>query len=101
MTTPIRVFQVATGNVGTEMIKRISTRDDLELVGVHCYSPEKVGRDVGELAGIGPIGVTATGSVDDILAAKPDVLTFHGVFPDEDLYVTVLEAGVDVVTTAD
>ncbi|MBF6252367.1 NAD(P)H-dependent amine dehydrogenase family protein [Nocardia farcinica] len=98
---PIRVFQVATGNVGTEMIKRIGNHPDLELIGVHCYTPEKIGRDVGELAGLAPIGVVATGSVDEILAARPDVLTFHGVFPDEDLYVRVLEAGIDVVTTAD
>src|SRR5689334_3767627 len=98
---PIRVFQVATGNVGSEMIKRIGAHPDLELIGLHCYTTEKVGRDAGEIAGIGPIRVTATGSVDDIIAAKPDVLTFHGVFPDEDLYVKVLEAGINIVTTAD
>src|SRR6478736_743047 len=74
--TPIRVFQVATGNVGSEMIRRIATHPDLELIGLHCYTTE-------------------------IIAAKPDVLTFHGVFPDEDLYVKVLEAGIDIVTTAD
>ena len=62
MTEKIRVFQVATGNVGTEMIKRIAKRPDLELIGLHCYTPEKVGRDAGEIAGIEPIGVTATGS---------------------------------------
>lgn len=101
MTAPIRIFQVATGNVGSEMIKRLQHRTDLELVGVHCYSADKVGRDVGELVGIGPVGVTATGSVEEIIAAKPDVLTFHGVFPDEDLYVRVLEAGINIVTTAD
>ncbi|GFG65000.1 putative dihydrodipicolinate reductase [Mycobacterium kubicae] len=98
---PIRVFQVATGNVGTEMIKRLAHHPDLELVGLHCYTPEKVGRDAGELAGLAPNGVLATGSVDDIIAAEPDVLTFHGVFPDEDLYVKVLEAGINIVTTAD
>ncbi|MDR7086309.1 4-hydroxy-tetrahydrodipicolinate reductase [Aeromicrobium panaciterrae] len=100
-TTPIRVFQVATGNVGSEMIKRIGTQPDLELVGVHVYTPDKIGRDVGELVGIGPINVIATGTVDEIIAAKPDVLTFHGVFPDEDLYLQVLEAGINIVTTAD
>lgn len=97
----IRVFQVATGNVGTEMIKRIARHPDLELVGLHCYTAAKIGRDAGELAGIGPVGVIATGTVEDIIAAHPDVLTFHGVFPDEDLYVRVLEAGINVVTTAD
>ena len=97
----IRVFQVATGNLGTEMIKRIGQHPDLELVGLHCYTPEKIGRDAGEIVGIDPIGVTATGTVEEIVAAKPDVLTFHGVFPDEDLYIKVLEAGINIVTTAD
>jgi 4-hydroxy-tetrahydrodipicolinate reductase len=99
--TALRVFQVASGNVGTEMIKRIVNRSDLELVGLHCYTPEKVGRDVGTLAGIERIGVTATGTVEEILAAQPDCVTFHGVWPDVDLYERVLEAGINVVTTAD
>ncbi len=83
------------------MIKRIGEHRGLELIGLHCYSPEKIGRDAGEIAGIAPNGVTATGSIDEIIAAKPDVLTFHGVFPDEDLYIKVLEAGINIVTTAD
>jgi len=98
---PIRVFQVASGNVGTEMIKRVQTHRDLELIGLHCYTPEKIGRDAGEIAGLAPIGVKATGTVAEIIAAKPDVLTFHGVFPDEELYIEVLEAGINIVTTAD
>ena len=98
---PIRVFQVATGNVGSEMIKRLGPHPDLELIGVHCYSPDKIGRDIGELAGLEPIGIVATGTVDEIIAAEPDVVTFHGVFPDEALYVRVLEAGINIVTTAD
>jgi 4-hydroxy-tetrahydrodipicolinate reductase len=101
MSGPLRVFQVASGNVGTEMVKRIQNHPDLELVGLHCYSPEKVGRDVGDIVGIGPIGVTATGTVDEILAARPDCLTFHGVWPDVGLYERVLEAGINIVTTAD
>lgn len=99
----VRVFQVATGNLGTEMIGRIRNHPDLELVGLHCYTSDKIGRDAGEIVGLDPpIGVTATGSVDEIIAARPDIVTFHGVFPpDEDLYEKVLEAGIDVVTTAD
>ncbi len=54
--------------------------------------------DVGRIVGLPPIGVTATGTIEEIVAAKPDVLTFHGVFPDEDLYVRVLEAGIDIVS---
>jgi 4-hydroxy-tetrahydrodipicolinate reductase len=41
---PITVFQVVTGNVGSELIKRIALQPDLQLIGVHWHSPEKVGR---------------------------------------------------------
>ena len=51
--TKRRVFQVATGNVGSEMVARLRDHPDLELVGVHCYSVDKVGRDAGEIVGIG------------------------------------------------
>ncbi|MCB1284974.1 MAG: hypothetical protein KDB20_11730, partial [Microthrixaceae bacterium] len=99
--TPIRVAQVATGNLGTEMIKRLRHQPDLELVALHCYSPDKIGRDAGEIVGIEPVGVVATATVDELIAAKPDCVTFHGVFPDLDIYLPVLEAGIDLVTTAD
>lgn len=97
----LRIFQVATGNVGSEMINRIQHHADLELIGLHCYSADKIGRDVGDIVGLDPIGVIATGTIKDILAATPDCVTFHGVFPDVDLYEKVLEAGIDIVTTAD
>jgi 4-hydroxy-tetrahydrodipicolinate reductase len=97
----LRIFQVATGTIGSEMIRRIGQRPDFELVGLHCYTPEKIGRDAGEIVGIDHVGVTATGTIEDILAAAPDCLTFHGVFPDFDLYERVLEAGINIVTTAD
>ncbi len=89
----VRVFQIATGNVGSEMIRRIRSHPDLELIGLHCYSADKVGRDAGEIVGIGPIGVIATGTVEEIIVARPDCVTFHGVFPDVDLYEQILEAG--------
>jgi 4-hydroxy-tetrahydrodipicolinate reductase len=82
------------------MIGRIMEHADLELVGLHCYTPEKIGRDAGEIAGLQAVGVTATGTVDEIISARPDV-TFHGVFPDVDLYERVLGAGINIVTTAD
>jgi hypothetical protein len=77
MQRSIRLLQVATGNVGSEMVRRITQRRDLELVGLHCYSPDKIGRDAGEIVGMAPVGVIATGAVDDIIAAHPDVVTFR------------------------
>jgi hypothetical protein len=74
MKRPVRVFRVATGNVATEMIGRILEHCDLELVGLHCYTPEKVGRDAGEIVGLPTIGFVATGTAEEIVAARPDVV---------------------------
>ena len=71
-TTPLKVFQFATGNVGSEMVHKTVQHPDLELIGLYCYSEDKVGRDAGEIVGIDPIGVLATNSVEDVIAAKPD-----------------------------
>ncbi len=97
----LRVFQVATGNVGSEMVGRIVEHPDLELVGLYCYSSEKVGRDAGEIVGIKPLGIRATGDLADVLEAKPDIVNFNGVWPDIDMFCTRLEAGINVVTTSD
>ena len=59
-----RVIQWATGNVGRAAIEGVLAHPDLELVGAYVYSAAKAGRDVGEICGIGPIGVTATNDVD-------------------------------------
>ena len=93
MNAPVRVFQVATGNVGTEMIKRLGNRTDLELVGLHCYSSDKIGRDAGEIVGLPAIGVKATGTVEDIIAAKPDVLVVEEATGNGALAAQLLRAG--------
>lgn len=50
---------------------------DLELVGALAFSEEKAGRDVGEIARIGEIGVIATTDVDEILALDADCVLYH------------------------
>ena len=97
----LQVFQFATGNVGSEMVGRIVDHPDLELVGLYCYSSDKVGRDAGEIVGMAPLGVTATCDLADVLRTKPDIVNFNGVWPDIDVFCEVLEAGINVVTTSD
>ena len=48
-----RVVQWATGNVGRHSIAGIDAHPELELVGLWVSSPAKVGKDAGELAGLG------------------------------------------------
>jgi hypothetical protein len=59
-----------------------------------------VGRDVGELCGIDPIGVTATNDVEALLALRPDVVVYNPMWFDVDEMVRILEAGVNLVVTA-
>ena len=48
------------------------------------HSPDKVGRDAGDLAGIGPIGLAATDDVDALLALGPDCVVYAASGPDLD-----------------
>ena len=77
MTRKLRVIQWGTGNVGKHAVAAVHEHADLELVGALVYSDDKAGRDVGEIAGIDPIGVIATKDVDEILALDADCVLFH------------------------
>jgi hypothetical protein len=96
----LRVVQWTTGNVGKRSVRAVQTQPDLELVGCYAWSPDKSGRDVGELVGIAPIGVTATNDIDALLALKPDCVVYNPMWPSGDELARILEAGVNVVTTA-
>jgi hypothetical protein len=100
---PHRVAVWSTGWIGSIAIRAIHRRPDLELVGVWVHTPAKEGKDAGELAGIGAIGLPATNDVDAVLAARPDCVVYAASGPELDAaavpdYVRLLEAGVDVVT---
>jgi len=99
-TRPYRIIQWTTGNVGKSSVHAIATNPTLELVGCYAWSPEKVGRDVGELCGIDPLGVTATDDVDALLALQPDCVVYNPMWLDTDELVRILSAGVNVVATA-
>ena len=77
-----RVIQWATGNVGRAAIEGVLAHPDLELVGAYVYSEAKAGRDVGELCGIDPVGVTATDDVDEILALDADCVVYSPMLAD-------------------
>ena len=47
-----RVIQWSTGNVGVHAIAGIDSNPALELVGCFVSNPDKVGKDVGQLAGL-------------------------------------------------
>ena len=94
----LRVVQWATGGVGVAAIKGVLAHPDLELVGAWVHSPDKAGRDVGELVGLGPIGVIATSSIDDILALDADAVIYAPLIANPDEVAALLRSGKNVVT---
>jgi hypothetical protein len=72
----LRVIQWATGVVGRHAVAALASHPELELVGARVYDERKAGRDVGELCGIGPLGVRATSSSDEVLALDADCVLY-------------------------
>jgi hypothetical protein len=96
----IRIVQWTTGNVAKRSVRAVVAHPDFDLIGCYAWSAEKVGRDVGELCGMAPIGVTATDDVDALLALRPDCVVYNPMWQDPDELVRILEAGINVVSTA-
>lgn len=94
----LRVVQWATGGVGVAAINGILEHPDLELAGCWVHSADKAGKDVGELLGRGPLGVTATDSVDEILALDADAVIYAPLLPNPDEVAALLRSGKNVVT---
>jgi hypothetical protein len=100
----LRVAVISTGWISSLAIRAIVRRPHLDLVGVWVHSPEKTGRDAGEIVGLGPIGVTTTNELDDIIAGKPDCVVYGAASAEMDAaavrdYVRLLNGGLNVVTT--
>ncbi|OBG19304.1 dihydrodipicolinate reductase [Mycobacterium sp. 852002-51057_SCH5723018] len=101
----MRVVVWSTGGVGANAIDAISRRPDLELVGVWVHSPDKAGKDAGELAGIEALGLAATHDADALIALSPDAVVYAASGPERDGaavpdYLRLLEAGINVVSTS-
>src|SRR4029079_17690956 len=71
----------------------------------HAWSPDKVGRDAGEIAGQGKTGIIATDDVSALLALKADCLVYQGNYAHREGQcgadvIPFLEAGTNCVTPA-
>ena len=96
-----RVVQWSTGNIGRRALGILLDRDHFEVVGVHAFGSEKVGRDAGELAGQARVGVAATDDTDALMELAPDCVCYMPRAIDYDLVTRMLRAGINVVTTGD
>jgi hypothetical protein len=74
---------------------------------MHVYSPDKVGKDIGELIGLADTGLVATADIEAITASDADVVMHtplpskvYGENPDQDIddFCELLAAGKNVIT---
>lgn len=105
MTKPLRIINWATGHTGKMVIGAVAEISSYEIVGAFVYNPEKVGRDLGEICGIAPLGVTATNDRQKILEMEADcVLFLAGAENDVPGSIAdicaLLASGKNVITTA-
>jgi hypothetical protein len=94
-----RVIQWATGTIGRRALTASLEHPDLEVVGVRVYDPAKVGEDIGTLAGLEPVGVTATDDVDALVALDADCVLHMPSRNDLDELCRLLASGKNVVST--
>lgn len=99
---PYRIIIWGPGVMGSALIREIVKRPEYQIVGALCYSGEKNGRDVGEIAGVGRLGVNATSDKEAIFRLPADVAlvavkdSFDYTEIDKDT-IRLLESGKNVI----
>ncbi|MSW80531.1 MAG: hypothetical protein F2840_05205 [Actinobacteria bacterium] len=106
-----RVVQWGTGAVGLRSLQFVLASNDLELVGVKCFTEAKEGKDAGHLASRPSTNILATADTDALLALDADCVLFmpRDTFLDPTLpgspsrpwvdeLVAILESGKNVVS---
>ncbi len=102
-----KVFQWASGTVGQHAARVALARDHLDLIGLYVYSPDKAGKDIGNLLGRDPTGIPATNNKSVVLESDADIVIHaplaslvYGDHPEQDLddICDLLAAGKNVIT---
>ena len=103
---PIRVMHYGLGPIGTAILRQVATRKGFKVVGGIDIDPGKVGKDLGEIAGLDrPLRVRVTDEpLAGIKKAKPDVVvlctrsSLQAILPEIE---TVLKLRVPIVSTTE
>jgi hypothetical protein len=94
----LKIIQWYTGDIACHQIRLIQSCPSLELVGAFVHHAEKAGRDVGEIAGIGPIGVIASNDAEAMLALEADCVLYNPPMERYDEIIRILASGKNVVS---
>ncbi|MHA1722392.1 MAG: hypothetical protein ACTSXW_04850 [Candidatus Baldrarchaeia archaeon] len=102
----VRVVIYGVGAIGTCIAKFVLGKKGIEIVGAIDVSPEKVGRDLGDVLGLEEkLGVVVSRDASEVLSKSKPNVTLHatGSFLDK-VYpqiVEIVEAGSNVISTCE
>ena len=85
-----RIAQWALGNIGKMAIAAVREDPAMELVACFTRKGDKTGEDVSELCGGNPIGLAAVSSIEEVIAARPDLVLYMPLMWDLDAMVRLL-----------
>ena len=101
---PIRAAVWGTGRIGVALVRAGLRRPWLAWVGGAVFDPATEGRDLGEIAGVGPLDVAVTADADALLARDDiDLVIYAGLGPEAavaDRMEQIVRAGKDAVTVS-
>ena len=101
----IKVIQYGLGAMGSKMVDMVLRKEELELVGAVCRSKEKIGKDIGELLGLGKkIGVKCYDEDYVFKNIKADVVLHAAVSYVPEVWKQIkkaVQAGMNVITIAE
>jgi 2,4-diaminopentanoate dehydrogenase len=106
MVNTIRVIQYGLGPIGSAVARHVVEREGLELVGGVDIDPAKVGKDIGEVIGLGrPLGIPVSPKLAHVLTSTRADVALHTTSSYFDLFrdqiIEILEAGLDIVSTSE
>ena len=106
MMDKVRVIQYGLGPIGSAVARHVVERPGLELVGGVDIDPTKAGQDAGEVIGLGrSLGFAVAPRLASALERTGADVVLHTTSSYFDLFkdqiIEILEAGLDVVSTAE
>ncbi|MBN1509243.1 MAG: hypothetical protein JW955_20525 [Sedimentisphaerales bacterium] len=101
----IEIIHVGIGPLGQMMVRSAVARGSFRIVGAVDTDPAKIGKDLGELCGIEPLGVRVSGRLDEATRGKSAsvavVATVSNLAALEPQVVQLAEAKLHIVSTAE
>ncbi len=101
----IRTLHLGLGPIGLAVARQVAARAGLRIVGAVDIDPAKVGRDVGEFLGSGPLGVPVSNSLaDTIEKTRPHIAILcsgSSLARVRDQFEETLRLGIPIVSTTE